>query len=259
MEPVVSIVLPTFNRLGYLREAIASVFAQSFQQWELLIADDGSDDETLAYLRALTRDPRIKLLQLTHSGNPPRVRNAALSHAQGRYVAFIDSDDIWLAEKLQHQMRALRAAAPGRRWSYTSFTLVDASRIPLAGAGQRGRQVMAGRILEPLLRMEVLIVQSSVVASRELLEEAGGYDESFPICGDYDLWLRLARRAEADLICEPLVLVRRHAEHYCDDIAACRDFLRVLDNTEQDVAPPIRALVRQRRAVRRTRTHARPG
>ena len=247
MEPVVSIVLPTFNRLRYLREAITSVFAQSFQQWELLIADDGSDDETLAYLRALRRDPRIKLLQLTHSGNPPKVRNAALSHAQGSYVAFIDSDDVWLPEKLQRQMHALHAGVPARRWSYTGFTLVDASRTPLAGAAERGRQVKAGRILEPLLRMEVAIAQSSVVASRELLEEAGGYDESFPICGDYDLWLRLAQRAEADLIHEPLVLVRRHADHYCDDIAACRDLLRVLDNTERDVMPQIRALARQRR------------
>jgi len=116
--PTVSIVLPTFNRLPYLRAAVDSVFAQSFQDWELIIADDGSDAETSAYLQTVAGMPRVKLLCLPHTGNPPAVRNAALREAHAEYVAFLDSDDIWLPRKLESQLASLRCR-PTRKWSYT--------------------------------------------------------------------------------------------------------------------------------------------
>src|ERR1700732_1465702 len=102
--PVVSIILPTFNRLKYLRPAIDSVFAQTLADWELLIADDGSDEETRAYLEHLGGLPRVKLIWLAHSGNPSAVRNAALREARGDYIAFLDSDDVWLPSKLERQV-----------------------------------------------------------------------------------------------------------------------------------------------------------
>ncbi len=80
--PTVSIILPTFNRLQYLRAAVDSVFGQTFEDWELVIADDGSDSETQAYLRDVARGPRVRLLSLPHSGNPPAVRNIALREAR---------------------------------------------------------------------------------------------------------------------------------------------------------------------------------
>src|SRR5262245_55647877 len=99
-SPVVSIVLPAFNRLVYLRAAVASVFKQSFTDWELIIGDDGSDEDTRAYLGTLDQPPRVKVLWLAHTGNPAVVRNAALLEAKGEFVAFIDSDDEWLPDKL---------------------------------------------------------------------------------------------------------------------------------------------------------------
>ena len=94
--PAVSIIFPTYDRLRYLRPAIDSVLAQTFTDWELIIADDGSEEETRSYLRSLG-DRRMRTLWLPHSGNPARVRNAALRMTTGALVAFLDSDDLWAA------------------------------------------------------------------------------------------------------------------------------------------------------------------
>src|SRR6185437_668849 len=91
--PLVSVILPTFNRLGYLQAAVDSVFNQTMRDWELIVADDGSDSETRAYLQSFAEKPRVRVLWLSHSGNPGAVRNAALQCARGEYVAFLDSDD----------------------------------------------------------------------------------------------------------------------------------------------------------------------
>src|SRR5580693_7584371 len=91
---IVSVVLPTFNRLRFLRPAIESVYAQTFTDWDLIVADDGSDLETRRYLQTLTNDPRVTVLWLPHTGRPSMVRNAALLRAAGEYVAFLDSDDL---------------------------------------------------------------------------------------------------------------------------------------------------------------------
>ena len=91
--PVVSVIVPTYNRLKYLRAAVASVYAQTFTAWELVIADDGSDAETRSYLQSLTDSARVKILWRAHCSVPAVVRNAAIAEATGAYVAFLDSDD----------------------------------------------------------------------------------------------------------------------------------------------------------------------
>jgi glycosyltransferase involved in cell wall biosynthesis len=227
MRPVVSIVLPTYNRLPYLRDAVASVFAQTYRDWELIIADDGSAADATTYLRTLVAEPGVRLIALEHSGNPPAVRNAALREAQGEYIAFLDSDDVWMPSKLELQVASLRSQS-ARRWSYTGCVMVDGLLNPLAGARAGHGLAADGWILDALLEDEVVVVQSSVVAARELIAAAGGYAEDLPVCGDYDLYVRLAQRSEVDFISEPLVLVRRHNEHYCDDVTALKDLRHCL-------------------------------
>src|SRR6266487_2699709 len=102
-DPLVSVIIPTFNREAYLREAIESVFAQTYSNWELIVADDGSTDGTRAYLASVT-DRRTHVIELEHCGTPARLRNTALARAQGTYVAFLDSDDLWAPEKLELQI-----------------------------------------------------------------------------------------------------------------------------------------------------------
>jgi glycosyltransferase involved in cell wall biosynthesis len=250
-HPLISIIMPTFNRLTWLRVAIRSVLDQTLEDWELIVADDGSDDPTREYLKALAIDerPRIRVLLLSHSGNPPAARNIALGEARGEYVAFLDSDDLWLPRKLERQIASL-GEHPGREWSYTRSVLVDGACRPLeVGRGLRYPARRDGWIAESLLRGEAAVTQSSVLARREVIEQVGGYPEDLPICGDYELYLRLALRSEIDFVDEPLALVRRHGEHYCDDMAALTELRRFMGKVQRaGWAPHMKSVLRARRA-----------
>jgi len=257
--PTVSIILPTFNRLKYLRPAVDSIFTQSFADWELIIADDGSDEETRTFLGTLAILPQVKVLWLSHMGRPSAVRNAALREAQGEYVAFLDSDDLWLPSKLGVQIQSLRCRS-ARKWAYTGFTIVDAAGDPRPGERDGRRPAPDGWILEQLLRMEAIVASPTVVACRALVEHLGGFDEKLTACEDYDLWLRLATRSEVDVIAEPLVHVRRHNEHYADDITALEDWRRVLEKTrDTGLDRNLDSIVRRERAqvsAKIARSHA---
>ena len=231
MSPAVSIILPTYNRLDYLPPAIDSVFAQSFSQWELIIADDGSSADTRAYLQSLD-DPRVKVIWLPHTGRPSVVSNAALREARGEYVAFLDSDDLWLPSKLEIQLASLRRH-PQRRWSYTRFALVDAAGHPMVAAHVKQWPAPSGWILEPLLQEATVIALPSVVVSRQLLQEQRAFDEELIMCYDDELWFRLAAHSEIDGIDAALTLIRRHRQHSGSDIIAWRDRRRVFEKALQ--------------------------
>jgi glycosyltransferase involved in cell wall biosynthesis len=210
--PAVSIILPTFNRLDFLRLAIDSVFAQTFIDWDLIIADDGSAEQTRAYLRSLVSEPRVKVIWLPHTGNPGAVRNAALREAKGEYIAFLDSDDLWRPEKLERQIASLRSSA-NCRWSYTSYDRIGKTGeviYPDANPMVPHR----GAIFEPLLTLEAEVSTPAVVVERRLLALVGGFDEAQFLWEDYDLWLRLALHSDVDLIDEPLTRLRSHEQHY---------------------------------------------
>jgi glycosyltransferase involved in cell wall biosynthesis len=225
--PVVSVIMPTYNRLEYLPLSVESVFAQTLPDWELIIADDGSGDETRAYLQSLA-DPRVKVIWLPHTGKPSVVSNRALREACGEYVAFLDSDDLWLPTKLQRQLESL-ANHPQRRWSYTKFAVVDASGKPVVRAGRGEWPTPTGWILEKLLEEVTVIAQPSVVVSRQLLEQLGAFDEELVMCYDDELWFRLAAHSEIDGIDAPLTLIRRHRYHSGNDMIAWRDRRRVFE------------------------------
>lgn len=232
MSPAVSIIVPTFNRLEYLRRALASVFQQTFRDWELLIADDGSDIDTRAYLKTLEDPPRVRVLWLPHSGRPSVARNAALRAAQGEYVAFLDSDDLWTPTKLQIQIDSLRRRV-GCGWGYTRFVLVDESGRPTEWQRTRSWPTPAGWIRDRLARSETVVAVPSVIVSRELLEQVGGFDESLVMCEDFDLWLRLAARSQVDAIDEPCTLVTRHAQHSGNELTSFEDCERVFEKLQK--------------------------
>jgi glycosyltransferase involved in cell wall biosynthesis len=212
---IASVILPTYNRARYLRPAVESVLSQTLADWELIIADDGStEEEARAYLRSLA-DPRVRILWLEHSGNPARVRNAAIRAARGDYLAFLDSDDGWAPAKLERQIAALRAS-PGRRWSYTGCDRIDERGAAAAGA-PRG-PAPEGWILETLLfELGKPVVMAAVVAERALVDEIGGFDERQLFCEDLDLYLRLAMRSPVCAVQERLCSIRAHAAHYSGD------------------------------------------
>ena len=251
MAATVSIILPVFNRLHYLRAAVDSVLAQTFQDWELIIADDDSGAETQQYMRDLSASagPRVKVLWMKHLGNPDAVRNVALRHVQTQYVAFLDSDDVWLPRKLEAQLESMRSRG-SCEWSYTRCLFVDGAGQPLTGRSLRYPKVTDGWILESVLAGEAAVAQSSLMATRRALAAVGGYPEDMPGIGDYELCVRLAIRSEIAFIDEPLVLLRHHGEHYFDDDALALTELKYFFEKMQRlrVAPHMETLLRRRRA-----------
>jgi glycosyltransferase involved in cell wall biosynthesis len=206
--PFVTIVLPTYQRLAYLQDAIGSVLAQTFTDWELIVVDDGSTDGSLEWLRSIA-DERITVIATTHSGNPSRLRNLGAAHGSGEWIAFLDSDDLWTAEKLARQAAAL-ANNSRSRWSCTGVSFVDDSGAVIpqrAGASYRAH---SGWILEKLLTFEAAATMPTLMVQRSLFDEVGAFDESVLLREDYDLELRLAARAEIHALSEPLTIVREH-------------------------------------------------
>jgi glycosyltransferase involved in cell wall biosynthesis len=224
--PLVSVIMPTFDRLEFLPAALASVCAQTYPHWELIVADDGSGESTRAYLRELSTH-RTRVVWLEHSGRPGVARNAAARIAVGDYLAFLDSDDLWTPEKLARQLASLRQH-PERRWSYTSFTVIDAAGRT-ASAQRPHQQAVAGAVLERLLTDATVVALPSVMVQRELFAQLGGFDETLTMCEDDELWFRLAEQGDADACTEPLTQVRRHRHHGGDDVTAWRDRRRVLE------------------------------
>ncbi len=217
--PAVSIIMPTFNRVRYIRAAIDSVLSQSFEDWELIVADDGSTEETRAYLRTFMTG-RVRATWLAHCGNPGHVRNRAIGIATGHYLAFIDSDDIWAPRKLEKQINLLRGS-PDRRWSYTRCDRIDEDGRPIVDDALRRRVPPDGWILEQLLRdQKNQMAMASVVAARDFVEEIGGFDEEQRWCEDYALYLRLAMRSKVAVVPEELCSVRNHTDHYSGNRAA---------------------------------------
>jgi glycosyltransferase involved in cell wall biosynthesis len=135
VPPLVSVILPTYNRAAFLREAIDSVLAQTWQRWELIVVDDGSTDGTRPYLATLA-DPRIHVLELAHDGNRARLRNRGMTRARGEYLAFLDSDDFWIPTKLERQVTDL--IARHRRWGYAHYRHVDdaGASLPIPRANE---------------------------------------------------------------------------------------------------------------------------
>jgi hypothetical protein len=236
--------------MEYLPAAVASVLRQTYTDWELIVADDGSGEETRTYLRGLA-DARVHVLWLAHSGRPSTPRNAAIRVARGRYLAFMDSDDIWAPTKLAAQLAAMQAA-PNRRWSYTALTIIDTEGRTLPDARFKPRIPYDGDILERLLTIDAIVVTPSVVAEKSLVDEVGGFDEEQVVNEDYDLWLRLAMRSEATAIHEPLVEVR-HKEsdptYKGNDLGAAEGWVRLYGKMAACLTDPrLRAIARRQRA-----------
>lgn len=215
--PSVSIIIPAYNRKRFLALAVQSVVSQTYLDWELIVADDGSDEETQQYLRGIV-GPNVRIVWLPHSGNPSLVRNAAVAAANGSYLAFLDSDDEWPPQKLQIQMAALRAR-PQCRWSYTACRHIDegGSLIPKKGTVPRAPE---GWIFAQLVRLDIGIAMPTVVTERALFVEVGGFDEQQLFGEFHDLCLRLALKGEVVVVREALCSVRVHDEHYSSDRTA---------------------------------------
>jgi len=199
VKPLISVIIPTFNRLIFLKEAVESVEKQSSRDFELIIVDDGSTDGTGEYIESRP----AKYIRLGHSGFPGRVRNAGAEAAEGRYLAFLDSDDLWEPEKLNKQIEYL-AAYPKIEICHTREVWLRNGRV-VSQSKQRYKR--SGNIFNHALK-KCIIGPSTVIVSRRLFTESGGFREDMEIAEDYELWLRITNDYEVGYIDEPLVIKR---------------------------------------------------
>jgi len=189
--PIVSIVMPTHNHANFIAEAIESVRMQTFDQWELLIVDDGSTDDTRAVVEPfLKEDARIRYIRQEENKGIAFTRNNGVAQSQGRHIAMLDSDDAWASsDKLALQVAALDAD-PKLGIIGTWLEIIDEKGVP-TGAMLSYPQDDAGIRAKEIYRNA--FAQSSVVFRKDAFTKAGGYDGRFVVTDDHDLWLKIGR------------------------------------------------------------------
>ena len=195
----ISVIIPTHDRREILARAVESVRAQTFRDWDLLIVDDGSNDGTDRDW-SNPGDPRIRYLRTERRG-VSAARNLGIQQARSPWIAFLDSDDTWLPKKLETQLASLE--------SHPGYLAVHSDEIWI----RRGRRVNPKKIHRKyggwVYRYSLprcVISPSSVLVARELLDRCGAFDEDFPVCEDYELWLRLFARHPICFVDRPLLV-----------------------------------------------------
>lgn len=203
----VSVIIPTWNRAHTVCAAIESVLAQTHRVHEVLVCDDGSDDNTAEIVESIT-DERVKFIRGYRGGRPAIPRNKGIAQAQGNWIAFLDSDDTWLPEKLHEQLKLLMLTG-------TSACCTNAWRL-LPGQGRvseyfpiKDREIH----LDDLLKVNSVICSSALIR-KDILQSTGGFpeEESLKAIEDYALWLRVATVTDFSFCGKPLV-------EYMDDSA----------------------------------------
>ena len=196
--PLVSVIIPTYNRVDKIRYAIDSVLGQDYPRLEIIVVDDGSVDNTREVLRDFKN---IKYIY-KENGGVASARNKGLQEAIGEYIAFLDSDDMWGKNKLALQMElALRNPQLGIIYSDIYFSNDQGKRMPKK---QTGVKFFRGTVLEELFK-QPFIPTSSVVVKKECFESIGFFDEKFTVAEDSDMWLRISKDYTIDYIDKPLV------------------------------------------------------
>jgi glycosyltransferase involved in cell wall biosynthesis len=201
VSPTVSIIIPTRNRREYLLQALDSVFAQTYRDCEVIVVDDGSADDTADALAPLVRDGRLRHVRQPYSG-PPSARNRGLGEARGAYIALLDDDDLWPADKLAWQVEALDANVDAVLvYGYMeSFGTERAWRWPPPDAP-------SGWVRQEFLGANWIRSPGQTLIRASAMRAVGGVDVTLWSADDWDLYLKLARVG-------PFVYCHRHALSY---------------------------------------------
>ena len=211
----VSVIIPTHNRARLLPRAARSVLDQTFRELELIVVDDASSDETRQVVAELN-DPRVRYIRHDQNLGAPAARNTGIEAAKGRYIAFQDSDDEWLPEKLEKQMEVLKAGSDANV-VYCSMLLEQAgSTITIPGPGIT---VVQGDVLSQLLAGNFVSTQT-LLLRRECLEKVGGFDTRLPRFQDWELVIRLAEAYQFRFVNETLVRAYETPGNISSDDAA---------------------------------------
>jgi len=201
--PLVSVIIPTFNREACLGRAVDSVLGQTFIDFELIVVDDGSTDDTTGLLD--TYGDRLTRIRQDNRG-VSAARNAGIRICRGSLIAFLDSDDVWRPGKLERQVAFFHAHPRAVACQTEEIWIRNGKRV---NPKKRHRK-FSGMIFEKTLPL-CLVSPSAVMIRRSLFDEVGLFDETLPACEDYDLWLRITWKYPVHLIDTPLIV--KHGGH----------------------------------------------
>ncbi len=220
--------MPTYNHAQFIKEAMDSVLNQTFQNLELIIVDNYSEDNTSDIISSY-KDNRIKYLKFRNNGIIAASRNHGIEHASGKYVAFIDSDDIWLPNKLSLQSNALESNGI-KGISFCKFKVMSPDKIEHEKVMGPKQSELPDHLYERLIKAN-FVVSSSVVALKEALNDVGNFDEHPDLrCSeDFDLWLRITRKYKAAYVDEVLGIYRMHGTNQSADDLRLKRALAVID------------------------------
>jgi glycosyltransferase involved in cell wall biosynthesis len=182
-NPSISVIIPTYNRCWILKEAIDSVLSQEYTNFEVIVVDDGSDDATAALLSSYG-DYITNIYQ--ENRGVSTARNVGILMAKGDYIAFLDSDDMWLPDKLSCQVDFFQSHSEAAICQTDEIWIRNGVRVNPKSRHKKP----SGMIFEPSLQL-CLVSPSAVMIQKNLFEEIGLFNEAFPACEDYDLWLRI--------------------------------------------------------------------
>jgi len=215
--PTVSVIIPTYNRAYLLGRAIQSVLDQTYQDFEVIVVDDASSDNTEEVVKSFN-DERIRYIRHVKNKGEAAARNTGIKIARGEYIASHDSDDEWLPEKLEKQMKVFETVSLDVGVVYTGFWRVKGNKrtyIPLSRVTKKD-----GYIYGELLKGNFVGTPTTLI-KRVCFERAGMFDERLPHLVDWEMWLRISKIYRFKCITEPLVIVY----YTLDSISANRDAL----------------------------------
>ena len=196
----VSVIIACYNQAEYVAEALASLQSQTVGDWEAIVVDDGSTDDSAKVIAQFLGDTRIRLLKVAHAG-AAHARNVGMIAAKGELIAFLDADDRWQPHKLAKQLEVFRTK-PTVGVCYTRRNLINADGNRCGGDDTRGFH--RGIVLDAMFR-DNFVCFSSAMVRRSVIDQCGLFDESLSVGSDYEWWLRLSRVCIFDYIDEPLV------------------------------------------------------
>ena len=222
--PLVSVIIPTYNRARLIEGSIRSVFAQDYPNIEVLVVDVGSVDDTEKVMAGI-RDERLRYLKQEKNRGAPAARNVGIREARGELLAFLDSDDAWEPTKLSRQVEVMVKGSEETALVYTGMRKVN-ERGETRGFKRPSKR---GYIYHDLLVDNVVGSTSTALVRASAAKEVGGFDESLRSRQDMDLWLRLSKNHKVDFVDAPLVIYSVHndriSSNYDSKIQGCETVL----------------------------------
>ena len=203
--PSVSVVMTCYNYGRYLTGAIQSVLSQTYQDFEIILVNDGSTDDTDQVVKRYLGNPRFSYIQQNNAGQA-NAKNAGIRNSRGKYIAFLDADDLWVKDKLEKQIRLFLSDSVGVVFSRASYIDEHGKKLNMKVNGKY-LQPKRGKITKDLF-IDNFVPFSSSIVRQKCLEQFGLFDEAFKMGIDWDLWLRLSTAFKFDFVDEPLLLYR---------------------------------------------------